>query len=197
MSAVLPASISSPIALPPVSAATLDRHSGAAVRGFVGVARAWQLQDEEQLALLGRNNVSRTVLYAWRRGEAPKKPLSVDVFYRISFLLGIYEGLQRLFRRAPTVGDAWLHRANADAPFGGVTPLAFMLQGEMFALAATRGYVDAWTGGPRTGLTEAESGDAQSAETLGIRGLEVPPVQAPPSIAGVSNAPGSLPDSPT
>lgn len=179
----MPGVITPPAMLPLIPAERLAQHSAAAVQGFVGLARTWHLEANDQLALLGRNNVSRTVLYAWRRGNTPKKPLSVDVFFRISFLLGIYEGLQRLFRRAPDVGDAWLRRPNTDPPFEGVSPLAFMLQGEMFALATTRAYVDAWTGGPRTGLTETEARRPETAAALGIRVEQVPAVSAAVSAA--------------
>jgi hypothetical protein len=67
---------------------------------------------------------------------------------RTSLLLAIYEGLQRIFRRAPVEGDRWMRAPRAESPFGGRSPLDVILTGGIPALQAVRQYVDAATGGP-------------------------------------------------
>jgi hypothetical protein len=127
-------------------AETRDRLTKPAVRAFFRIAELWRLQETEQLALLG-NSVSRSTLNTWRTG-GPKTALSVDQIMRASLLVGIYEGLQRLFRRAPAEGDRWIARARPEVPFNGDSPIAYMVRGGIPALIAVRQYVDAATGGP-------------------------------------------------
>jgi hypothetical protein len=122
-----------------------ERLSGPAVQGFLKLAELWKLSGEEQTDLLGAS-VSTGTLRNWRNGNLPSA-LSADQLMRVSFLLGIYEGLQRIWRRSPLEGDAWIRRPRADSPFRGMAPLDFMRQG-IPALAAARAYVDGITGGP-------------------------------------------------
>ena len=62
-------------------------------------------------------------------------------------LLGIHEGLGRLFRQTPAVADTWVTRANSDAPFHWRTPIRFMREGGLPAMATVCTYVNEWTGG--------------------------------------------------
>lgn len=126
--------------------ATRERLSGPAIRGFLTLAEVWGLKTEEEVDLLGAS-VSRSTLHNWAR-EGYSPTLNADQLMRISFLMGIYEGLQRIWRRAPAEADAWLRRSRSEAPFRGLAPLEFMRTGGMMGLAATRGYVDGITGGP-------------------------------------------------
>src|SRR5688500_9952247 len=125
--------------------ATRDRLSGAAIRGFLRLAEVWKLRSEEQIDLLGAS-VSRGTLHNWARGKG--SVLSADQLMRVSYLLGVYEGLQRIWRQAPLEGDAWVRRPRPEAPFQGMSPLEFMREHGIMALAATRAYVDGMTGGP-------------------------------------------------
>jgi hypothetical protein len=127
-------------------AATRERLSAPAVRGFLKLAEVWKLRVEEQIDLLG-GSVSRSTLHNWTRGPI-STTLNVDQLMRISFMLGIFEGLQRIWRRAPVEADAWIRRQRAEAPFRGLAPLQFMREGGIMGLAATRAYVDGITGGP-------------------------------------------------
>ena len=145
--------MSAAIATAPVAAIndpdTRRRLTPHAIAGFLGVAERWRLTVKDQQALLG--GLGRARLIGWRKHQrtaAVLPPLSVDVMMRISFLLGMCEGLERLFRRTPAVADSWVTRANTDAPFHGRTPLVFMQAGGLPAMAAVRAYVDAWTSGP-------------------------------------------------
>jgi hypothetical protein len=67
---------------------------------------------------------------------------------RVSYLLAIYEGLQRIWRRAPELGDQWPRRRRYEPPFGGHTPVEALRRGGIPAFAAVRAYVDEMTGGP-------------------------------------------------
>jgi hypothetical protein len=127
-------------------AETRERLSGPAIRGFVKLAEVWKLKTEEEIDLLGAS-VSRSTLHNWVRGSHATT-LNADQLMRISFLIAIYEGLQRIWRRAPVEADAWLRRQRPEAPFRGLMPLQFMREGGVMGLAATRAYVDGITGGP-------------------------------------------------
>ena len=119
-----------------------------AIAGFLGVAERWSLTVEDQQALLG--GLGRRTVIGWEKQQgAAASPLSIDLMTRVSLLLGVYEGLERIFRRASTVADAWISRAKVDVPFNGRTPLEYMREGGLPAIATVRAYVDAWTGGPR------------------------------------------------
>jgi len=116
-------------------------------RGFRRLARRWGLSVDEQLQLLGYS-VSRSTLLSW--DDNPPGELDTDQLMRVSYLLGIYEAVERMLRLAPAEADSWVRRANSDAPFCGETPLALMFRGGIPAIAATRAYADAVVGGPPT-----------------------------------------------
>ncbi|HET8712466.1 MAG TPA: antitoxin Xre/MbcA/ParS toxin-binding domain-containing protein [Gemmatimonadales bacterium] len=120
------------------------RFSGSAVRAFLDLARVWKLSVAEQLELLG-SSMTRQTLTKW--GARSKASLSADELMRISFLLAIYEGLQRIWRNAPEEADKWIRRPRKEAPFEGATPLDYMRRG-IPALERTRVYVDTIAGGP-------------------------------------------------
>lgn len=135
------------IAMPVVNNLDIrERLSGNAFRGYVRLAELWRLQTDEQIDLLGAS-ISRGTLTNWVTG-ATRFVLSGDQLMRVSLLLGIYEGLERVWRHASAEADAWIRRPRGDGPFGGTTPLDFMRRGGIPALVATRAYVDGITGGP-------------------------------------------------
>ncbi len=125
---------------------TRARLSGPAVKGFLRLAHVWRLRTDEQIDLLGAS-VSRGTLRNWETGGT-SPTLDADQLMRISYLLGIYEGLQRIWRRAPEQADAWIRRSRSEGPFGGRSPLDYMREGGILALDATRAYIDFVTGGP-------------------------------------------------
>ena len=120
------------------------RYSGPALRAFLDLARLWKLTAAEQLELLG-SSMTRQTLAKWSQGATGL--LSADELMRISFLLGIFEGLQRIWRNAPPEADRWIRRPRKEAPFEGQTPLDYMRRG-IPALERTRVYIDSVTGGP-------------------------------------------------
>jgi uncharacterized protein (DUF2384 family) len=112
--------------------------SAPAVRAFVNIAAAWQMDVAEQRAALG--GVSRQTIYNWR--EHPERArLSDDQLDRISSLLGIYKALHILFTR-PEQADSWIRRRNSSVPFGGRPAADLLFSGRMLDLIRVRRYLD-------------------------------------------------------
>jgi len=125
--------------------ATRRRLTPSAVKAFLRLAKVWQLTQKEQVDLLGAS-VTRQTLGNWEDGNP--LPLSADQLMRISFLLGIFEGLERIWRQAPAEADKWIRRPRHEPPFYGESPLDFMCKGGIPALRETRVFVEGATGGP-------------------------------------------------
>ncbi|MBI2797486.1 MAG: DUF2384 domain-containing protein [Gemmatimonadetes bacterium] len=132
-------------------AATRERLTPAAVRAFLSLAGTWQLSVPEQVNLLGAS-VGRSTLQNWARGR--HAVLSADQLLRISYLLGIHEGLQRIWRLHPHEAVAWIRRPNLESPFDGMSPIDFALSGGILALSAMRAWIDGATGGPPSRVPE-------------------------------------------
>lgn len=115
--------------------------SGAALRTFFNIAKAWGITGTEQMRLLGVENES--TFYNWKRRGGR---LSRDTLERISYILGIYKGLQILLPN-PEAADRWVKRANAAPLFGGRSALDRMLSGNVADLYLVRQYIDAQRGG--------------------------------------------------
>jgi hypothetical protein len=111
----------------------------AALRAFFRIMEAWGVKNEEARVLLGRPG--RSTFYAWKRGDSGVVPH--DTVCRISYVLGIYQALQILFK-APEQADGWVRRPNAF--FAGSSALSRMLGGDVTDLAAVRNYLDAVRG---------------------------------------------------
>ncbi len=117
--------------------------SAAGLRAFVRIAQAWQLSVDEQLTLLGQP--PRSTFFAWRK-HPERAQLPRDTLERLSCLLGIYKALQILLPD-PAAADAWVHKPNAAAPFGGRSALQHMLGGNVADLDLVRRYLDGVRGG--------------------------------------------------
>lgn len=131
-----------------VARSTKDRSSDrttiaqASLRTFFRIAEAWKLSVGEQMKLLGLS--SRSTYFRWKRNGAER--LSRDTLERLSYVFGIYKGLQILLPN-PEVADGWVRRPN-DAPlFNGSSTLDRMLSGNVADLYVVRRYVDAQRGG--------------------------------------------------
>ncbi len=114
---------------------------GPALRAFFGLAEQWKLRVTDQRKLLG--DPPESTFYKWKRERdaAPGR----DVIERISYLLGIWKALQILFPDT-TQADAWLHKPNQAALFGGHSALQRMLSGNVADLYVVRQYLDAQRG---------------------------------------------------
>ncbi len=113
--------------------------TGPALRTFFRIAEAWDLKEREQMSLLGLD--SRATLQSWKRGDVAA--ISKDALERISYVLGIYKGLQILL---PKTADEWVRKPNSAALFGGRTALDRMTSGNVADLYVVRQYVDAQRG---------------------------------------------------
>lgn len=129
-------------------AETSSRHAertedlaGPALRAFFRLAEYWNLRIADQRKLLG--DPPESTYYKWKRQQ--DGALSRDTLERISYLLGIWKSLQILFPD-PGQADAWLHKPNTAAPFGGHSALERMLSGNVADLFVVRQYLDAQRG---------------------------------------------------
>ena len=74
-----------------------------------------------------------------------KAKLNRDQKERISYLLGIYKALRILFDDGEQA-RTWINRKNTLAPFNGMTPKEYMLEGSLIRLAEVRKFLDFWRG---------------------------------------------------
>lgn len=120
-----------------------DEDLGApALRTVFRITERWGLSAEEQMTLLGFTAPS--TYYKWRKD--PPRKLAPDLLERLSYLLGIYKALHILLPNRE-LADGWIRRPNANALFGGRTPLARMLSGRVADLFMVRRHLDAERGG--------------------------------------------------
>ena len=125
--------------------ATRSRLTAPAVRGFLRIAEQWGLSEAQQLSILG-GSVDAGTFADWR--QAPPALLGSDQLERLSYVLGIYEGLERIFRHAPDQSVRWLSAPRPETPFAGRTALEVMISDGVVGVAAVRHYVDRVNGGP-------------------------------------------------
>lgn len=118
-----------------------EQLSASALKGFINLADAWNLRDEDACVLLG--GVSSSTYYEWKK--KPDRVLEVDRLTRVSYLLGIYKALHILY--GDTLADEWVHLPNRNVLFGGRSPLAYMMEGGLIAMQAVRQLLDARRGG--------------------------------------------------
>ncbi|CAM5385611.1 MbcA/ParS/Xre antitoxin family protein [Sphingobium scionense] len=113
--------------------------SGPALRTFFRIADAWSLKEQEQMRLLGLD--SRSTFQSWKRGDVGAIPK--DALERISYVMGIYKGLQML---VPATADMWVRKPNKSPVFGGRSALDRMTSGNVADLYVVRQYIDAQRG---------------------------------------------------
>ena len=113
--------------------------SGPALRTFFRIAEAWGLKEQEQMRLLGLDN--RSTFQSWKRGDVSAIPR--DALERISYVMGIYKGLQML---VPATADNWVRKPNKSPLFGGRSALERMTSGNVADLYVVRQYIDAQRG---------------------------------------------------
>ncbi|MDP4574119.1 DUF2384 domain-containing protein [Qipengyuania sp. G39] len=109
-----------------------------ALRAFFKIAKVWGLTDDEQLSILGQPD--QATFDAWRHGEGPTLPR--DTLERISYVLGIFQGINTLLPDKE-IAAAWVRQPN-DAPiFDGISALDRMTAGNVSDLLVVRQYLDA------------------------------------------------------
>jgi len=107
---------------------------------FFSFASEWGLNNEQQMKLLGEPG--RTTFYKWKRGNIGS--VSRDTLDRLSYLTGIYLGLNIMFRQ--DAAAEWLRNSNTNPLFDGLSPLDYMLRGRLTNLSDVRRYID-WARG--------------------------------------------------
>lgn len=117
--------------------AARERLSRPALRAFFNIMGRWQVRDEDARALLG--GVTNGPYYELKR--RPDRVLDIDRLTRVSLLIGIFKALNVLYSEA--LADRWVHLPNTNRVFGGVSPLAYMLQGGLPAILNVRRLLDA------------------------------------------------------
>jgi len=115
--------------------------SGPAIRAFFNVAAAWNLDNEEERALLGW--LSPSTFYKYKAGEVGT--LAYDVLMRISLVLGIYKALHILYAERD-LADRWVKLPNSNPLFGGKPALTLMTEGGMDGLYQVRRLLDSRRG---------------------------------------------------
>lgn len=123
----------------PAAAPNRKDLTGPALRTFFRIAAAWKLKEYEQMRILGLDN--RSTFQSWKRGSVAAIPK--DALERISYVLGIYKGLQILL---PKSADDWVHKPNRSPAFGGRSALDRMASGNVSDLYVVRQYIDAQRG---------------------------------------------------
>jgi Protein of unknown function (DUF2384) len=118
------------------------RMSGPAMRTFFNVATAWQLNTEEQRALLGWP--AESTFFKYKASQASALPY--DMLTRISLVLGIYKDLHILYPE-PDLADRWVKLPNSNPLFGGRPALVLMTEGGIDGLYQVRRLLDGRRGG--------------------------------------------------
>jgi len=118
-----------------------ERLSHSAIKAFINIMQKWRVRDGDARALLG--GISNGQFYEMKR--KPERTLDADTLTRISYLVGIFKGLNILY--SEKLADAWMLRPNSNRIFGGQTPLAFVMKGGLPALQTVRRLLDARRGG--------------------------------------------------
>jgi Protein of unknown function (DUF2384) len=113
--------------------------TGPALRTFFRIADAWGLKEAEQMRILGLD--SRSTFQSWKRGAVAAIPK--DALERISYVLGIYKGLNVLL---PKSANEWVRKPNKSPAFAGRTALERMASGNVADLFVVRQYIDAQRG---------------------------------------------------
>jgi hypothetical protein len=123
------------------TAKQIDRKdlTGPALRTFFRIADAWELKEQEQMRILGLD--SRSTFQSWKRGAVAGIPK--DALERISYVMGIYKGLQILL---PKTANDWVRKPNKASIFGGRPAVERMTSGNVADLYVVRQYIDAQRG---------------------------------------------------
>lgn len=106
-------------------------------KSLTHLVNRFDLKEGEARILMG--DMPRST-YTTRRAK-----LNRDQKERVSYLLGIYKSLRILFDDGEQA-RTWINRKNTLAPFNGLTPKEYMLEGGLVRLADVRKFLDFWRG---------------------------------------------------
>jgi hypothetical protein len=109
-----------------------------ALRTFFKLADRWSLSDDEQMKLLGIEEIS--LLKAWKNGRV--SGATRDTVERISYVLGIFKAINILLPN-PQRADAWMRKPRQEPIFGERSALNRMCAGNIGDLYVVRQFLDA------------------------------------------------------
>ena len=114
----------------------------AGLRMFFNLASRWNLNQDQQITLLGLS--SRSTLREWKKKAENDTEfrVSVDALERLSLMVGIRKGVEMLYPEDRW--DSYMHVKNSN--FGGRSMIEVMLEGSMKSLYDARQYLDASRG---------------------------------------------------
>ncbi len=98
----------------------------------------WELEQSEQLALLGLSEESRTTLHRYRQGRALGR--NRDLLDRVSHLLGIHKSLRILYPHTREFAYRWPKSPNKRLQ--NLTPVEFVRREGFGGLASIRHMLD-------------------------------------------------------
>ena len=118
-----------------------ERLSRSALKAFFKIMEFWKIREVDARQLLG--GVSENRYRALRKVDG--RTLDEEMIRRISYILGIFKGLNRRF--GEKLADEWVHLPNANTVFGGETPLENLMKGDLSAFSIVRNLLDGPLGG--------------------------------------------------
>ncbi|KTC66328.1 Protein of uncharacterised function (DUF2384) (plasmid) [Legionella adelaidensis] len=104
---------------------------------LINLVKRFDLKESEARILMGDMPRSTYTTHSAKLNRDQKE--------RVSYLLGIYKSLRILFDDAEQA-RTWINRENTLAPFNGLTPKEYMLEGGVVRLADVRRFLDFWRG---------------------------------------------------
>ncbi len=110
-------------------------------KSLQNLVERFRFKEEEGRVLMGE--MPRSTYFKGLNEHEGK--LNRDQKERISYLLGIYKDLRILFTDSQQA-LTWIERGNQLAPFNGMTPKQYMLEGSLVRLADVRRFLDFWRG---------------------------------------------------
>ncbi len=119
-------------------ASELTAATAAVMRVFDGLARAWSLEVDERLALLGLADAAELhAMWTISLDEVP-----TEVIERVAILLDIFKAINTLLPE-PSRADAWIRVPNRAPMFGERSALKLMIDGGLEGLREVRAYLQA------------------------------------------------------
>ena len=111
----------------------------AGLMAFSRMAQVWRLSVDQQRRILGE--LPKTTYYGLLKGKAHS--VARDTLERLSLLMGIWANLEILLPNAEAASQ-WMQRPHSAHAFGGESPLAWMLYGNVASLVDVRRHLEAW-----------------------------------------------------
>jgi len=107
-------------------------------RGIIAMLDEWEINDRDQLALLGLGAAPVRELRQLRENRAlPDEP---EIMQRIEHLINIADALRTTYPFSRRMGKLWMHKPNRK--FRQRTPIATMVEDGIVGFISVRSYLD-------------------------------------------------------